>query len=159
MKLNKAISPASTQNHSRIAFIQACWHQEIVDRSRDAFVSHIATLGHRDVDVFEVPGVFEIPLHARRLARSGKYDAIVAAGLIVDGGIYRHEFVSQAVISGLMQVQLEDDTPVFSVALTPHQFHGSPEHVAFFSEHFEVKGVEAANACAATLASLTAICA
>ncbi len=40
------------------------------------------------IDVFEVPGAFEIPLQAKLLARTGRYVAIVATGLIVDGGIY-----------------------------------------------------------------------
>jgi hypothetical protein len=43
------------------------------------------------VDTFEVPGSFEIPLHAQILAKTRRYTAIVAAGLVVDGGIYRHE--------------------------------------------------------------------
>ncbi|MFP3562323.1 6,7-dimethyl-8-ribityllumazine synthase, partial [Paraburkholderia sp. SIMBA_049] len=78
-------------------------------------------------------GAFEIPLHAKRLAQTGRYAGIVAAGLVVDGGIYRHDFVATAVIDGLMQVQLETGTPVFSVVLTPHHFHGE-EHVKYFRE-------------------------
>ncbi|MBQ7807961.1 6,7-dimethyl-8-ribityllumazine synthase, partial [Rhodococcus sp. (in: high G+C Gram-positive bacteria)] len=76
----------------RIAFIQATWHRNIVDRARDGFTDAIVELGYpKDtVDFFEVPGAFEIPLHARRLAKTGRYQAIVAAGLVVDGGIYRH---------------------------------------------------------------------
>ncbi|WP_204322835.1 6,7-dimethyl-8-ribityllumazine synthase, partial [Streptococcus pneumoniae] len=66
------------------------------------------------VDLFEVPGAFEIPLQAKLLARTGRYAAIVAAGFVVDGGIYRHEFVADAVISGLMRVQMDTDVPVIS---------------------------------------------
>jgi 6,7-dimethyl-8-ribityllumazine synthase len=54
----------------------------------------------------EVPGAFEIPLHSQVMARTGRYDAIVACGLVVNGGIYCHEFVAHAVIDGLMRVQL-----------------------------------------------------
>lgn len=75
----------------------------------------------------------------------------MAAGLVVDGGIYRHEFVATAVIDGLMRVQLDTDVPVFSVVLTPHHFHEHDEHVRYFAEHFVKKGAEAANAVAATL--------
>ena len=57
------------------------------------------------------PGAFEIPLHAKRLATSGRYAAVVGAGLVVDGGIYRHEFVADAVVNGLMRVQLDTDVP------------------------------------------------
>jgi 6,7-dimethyl-8-ribityllumazine synthase len=137
----------------RIAFIGACWHRDIVDRSREAFVR---TLAESDsyanaIDFYEVPGVFEIPLHAKLIAQQGRHAAIVAAGFVVDGGIYRHDFVSQTVIQALMQVQLETTVPVVSAVLTPHHFHGSPEHVRFFREHFETKGAEAAQACAAII--------
>jgi 6,7-dimethyl-8-ribityllumazine synthase len=140
----------------RIAFIQSCWHEEIVDRCRASFVDEIATLGVTDdqIDFFEVPRAFEIPLHAKRLASSGRYAAIVAAGLVIDGGIYRHDFVAEAVITGLMRVQLDTDVPVISVVLTPHHFHDHSEHATFFAEHFKVKGAEAAQACAKTVQSL-----
>ncbi len=52
------------------------------------------------IDVFKVPGAFELPLHAKKLARTGGYDAIVACALVVDGGIYRHDFVANAVVNG-----------------------------------------------------------
>ena len=73
---------------------------------------------------------------------------------MIDGGIYRHDFVAEAVINGLMRVQLDMDVPVISAVLTPHHFHGHDEHSAFFAEHFAVKGVEAAQACARTIQSL-----
>lgn len=133
-----------------VAFIQATWHSDLVDRARQGFVAEYAG----DVDVYEVPGAFEIPLHAQRLARTGRYSAIVAAALVVDGGIYRHEFVETAVIDGLMRVQLDTDVPVFSVVLTPHHFHEHADHNEFFSAHLEKKGTEAARAVARTLESL-----
>jgi 6,7-dimethyl-8-ribityllumazine synthase len=140
----------------RLAFVQSSWHEEIVDRCRDAFLEEIGTLGVDvdQVDLFRVPGAFEIPLHAQRLARSGRYAAVVGAGLVIDGGIYRHDFVAEAVINGLMRVQLDTDVPVISVVLTPHHFHEHDEHAAFFSEHFKVKGAEAARACAMTVTNL-----
>jgi 6,7-dimethyl-8-ribityllumazine synthase len=140
----------------RLAFVQSSWHKEIVDRARDAFLEEIATLGvaREQVDLFSVPGSFEIPLHAKRLATTGRYAAIVGAGFVVDGGIYRHEFVAEAVINGLMRVQLDTDVPVISVVLTPHHFHEHDEHASFFARHFEVKGAEAARACARTVRSL-----
>jgi 6,7-dimethyl-8-ribityllumazine synthase len=140
----------------RMAFVQSSWHEDIVDRARDAFLEEIATLGvaREQVDLFSVPGSFEIPLHAKRLATTGRYAAIVGAGFVVDGGIYRHEFVADAVVNGLMRVQLDTDVPVISVVLTPHHFHEHDEHAAFFARHFEVKGAEAARACARTIRSL-----
>ncbi len=134
----------------QIAFIQSCWHRDIVDRCRDSFLKHVKTLGYarKHIDCYEVPGAFEIPLHAKLLAESGRYAAVVATGFVVDGGIYRHEFVASSVIDGLMAVQLDTRIPVISAVLTPQRFHEHQEHRQFFSEHFEVKGVEAAEACA-----------
>lgn len=148
-----------SESQGRIAFIQATWHRNIVDRSREGFTDEIVTLGYAkdDLDYFEVPGAFEIPLHARRLARTGRYDAIVASGLVVDGGIYRHDFVATAVIDGLMRVQLDTDVPVFSVVLTPHHFHEHDEHIDYFTKHFVKKGAEAARAVDTTLTSLRAL--
>ncbi len=146
----------------RVAFIEACWHREIFDQARLSFGASIADLGVAEdrIDFFEVPGSNEIPLQAQRLAKSGRYATIVAAGLVVDGGIYRHEFVAEAVIQGMMRVQLDTEVPVLSVVLTPHHFHEHGEHERYFYEHFKVKGAEAARACAQTpenLKQLTAL--
>lgn len=144
------------ESQGRIAFVQSCWHREIVDVARDAFLAEVAERGvpADGVDLFEVTGAFEIPLHAKRLAESGRYRAVVAAGLVVDGGIYRHDFVAEAVIDGLMRVQLDTGVPVFSAVLTPHHFHEHAEHQGFFAEHFEVKGREVAKACTDTVEKL-----
>jgi len=143
----------------RFAFVQSCWHREIVDQGRDAFLGEMASGGvpPSAIDLYEVPGAFEIPLHAKLLARSGRYAAVVACGFVVDGGIYRHEFVAHAVIDGLMAVQLEVGVPVISAVLTPQQFHEHAEHQAFFRDHFRVKGKEAALACLRTVTGLTSV--
>ena len=73
---------------------------------------------------------------------------------VVDGGIYRHEFVADTVIKALMDVQLKTEVPIFSAVLTPQQFHESAVHPDFFRKHFVTKGVEVAEACANTLHSL-----
>ncbi|MEU4345552.1 6,7-dimethyl-8-ribityllumazine synthase [Nocardia sp. NPDC023852] len=142
-----------------IAFIRASWHSSIVGKAYEGFCAEYADLGFdpATIDKFEVPGAFEIPLHAKRLAYSGRYAAIVASALVVDGGIYRHDFVASAVIDGLMRVQLDTDVPVFSVVLTPHHFHEHSEHVTYFTEHFVTKGAEAARALASTLSSLRSL--
>src|ERR1700740_1039294 len=138
----------------RVAFVQAAWHREVVEECRIAFLKEIEARHITNVDLFEVPGSFEIPLHAQLLAKTRRYSAIVAAGLVVDGGIYRHEFVADTVIKALMDVQLLTAVPVFSAVLTPQQFHESQAHLDFFRRHFAVKGVEVAEACANTLLSL-----
>jgi len=143
----------------RIAFIRADWHAETLARARQGFLDELTAQGVSldVVDEFTVPGAFEIPLLAKKLAQSGKFDGIVAVALVVDGGIYRHDFVADAVVGGLMRVQLDTEVPVFSVVLTPHNYQESEDIVGFFREHFVVKGREAARACLSTLDNLAAI--
>ena len=135
----------------RIAFVQACWHREVVQEARIAFLAEMEArhVPRSAIDLFEVPGSFEIPLHAQILAKTRRYTAIVAAGLVVD-----NEFVVDTVIKALMEVQLRTEVPVFSAVLTPQQFHESQAHFDFFKKHFVTKGKEVAEACAETLHSL-----
>ncbi len=142
----------SSQNFTtdlRIAFVQARWHADIIEQAGKGFAAEISrsTNGTGRIDVFDLPGAFEIPLQARMLAKTGRYDAIAGCAFVVDGGIYRHEFVAQTVLDALMQAQMETDTPMLSIVLTPHHFHESEKHQTFFMEHFKVKGAEAAEAC------------
>lgn len=133
----------------KFAFIKARWHKIIVDQAHIGFEQRLAELGlGAELDVFEVPGAFEMPLLARKLAETGDYAAVAAAALVVDGGLYRHDFVAQAVVSGLMEAGLKTGVPVLSVSLTPHNFQPSQEHQSFFYEHFVKKGREAADAAA-----------
>ncbi|WP_167644862.1 6,7-dimethyl-8-ribityllumazine synthase [Mameliella alba] len=131
----------------KIAFIKARWHADIVDNALAGFEQRISEAGApATVTPFDVPGAFEMPLLAKKLGQSGKYDAVVCAALVVDGGIYRHDFVAQAVVDGLMTAQLETGVPTFSVSLTPHRFQPTEEHVGFYRDHFVKKGAEAADA-------------
>jgi 6,7-dimethyl-8-ribityllumazine synthase len=135
----------------RIALVQSSWHREVIEECRVAFLREIGERGieRARIDVFEVPGSFEIPLHAQLLAKTRRYTAIVAAGLVIDD-----EYVAETVIRALMDVQLRTEIPVFSAVLTPQQFHESAAHLEFFRKHFATKGVEVAEACANTLLSL-----
>ena len=144
---------------TRFALIQSNWHADIIGKGCESFLVEMAELGvpRQRIDSYNVPGAYELPLHAKRLARCGRYGGIVACGLVVDGGIYRHDFVANAVIQGLMQVQLETDIPVFSMVLTPHHFHEHREHQEFFLRHFITKGKEAAHACIGTVDRLNVL--
>lgn len=128
---------------TRYAFVKANWHADIVDRALEGFCEIIPA---DQVDVFDVPGAFELPLLSRDLAATGRYAAVVAAAFVVDGGIYRHEFVAQAVVDGLMRAGMDTGVPVLSVSLTPHQYQETEQHKQFFRAHFVEKGREAARA-------------
>ncbi|MET0968662.1 MAG: 6,7-dimethyl-8-ribityllumazine synthase [Tardiphaga sp.] len=138
----------------RVAFVQSAWHRDIVAPCWEAFLSEIEArhIQSAQVDRFEVPGSFEIPLHVQILAKTRRYTAIVATGLVVDSGV--HSFVADTVIRALMDVQLRTEIPVFSAVVTPDEFHETEEGAAFLRAHFATRGVEVACACATTLLSL-----
>ena len=135
----------------RVAFVQSAWHPEVVEAGRVAFLAEIEArhIARAQIDVFEVPGSFEIPLHVQLLAKTRRYTAIVAAGLVIDD-----EYVAETVIKALMDVQLRTEIPVFSAVVTPKQFNETEANVDFFRKHFAAKGVDVAKACANTLLSL-----
>ena len=135
----------------RVAFVQSAWHRDVVAECRDAFLAEIEArhIARAQIDVFEVPGSFEIPLHVQLLAKTRRYTAIVAAGLVIDD-----EYVAETVIKALMEVQLRTEVPVFSAVVSPQQFNETAAHFDFFRKHFAAKGIEVAEACANTLLSL-----
>jgi len=151
---HRTLDPAT-----RVAVVAAGWHRDIVDAALGALRAELAGAGldASKVEVVDVPGAFEIPLMARRLAQSGRHAAVIGVALVVNGGIYRHEFVAAAVIDGLMRVMLDTGVPVLSAVLTPRDFHDHDEHRRFFTEHFVVKGAEVARACIQTLAAHQAL--
>ncbi|HLL18120.1 MAG TPA: 6,7-dimethyl-8-ribityllumazine synthase, partial [Rubrivivax sp.] len=102
--MNQTLATSSIATAPRIAVVRSAWHSDLVGIACQALLTELERLEHPPsaVDCFEVPGAFEIPLLAQRLARGGRHHAIVAIGLVVDGGIYRHDFVAGAVIDGLM---------------------------------------------------------
>ena len=135
----------------RVAFVQSAWHRDVVAECREAFLAEIQArhIARAHIDVFEVPGSFEIPLHVQLLAKTRRYTAIVAAGLVIDD-----EHIAETVIRALMEVQLRTEIPVFSAVVTPQQFNETAAHFDFFRKHFAAKGIEVAEACANTLLSL-----
>ncbi|HET7492791.1 MAG TPA: 6,7-dimethyl-8-ribityllumazine synthase [Bradyrhizobium sp.] len=162
VKDSSALKPASEASEQssahprfarpqRVAFVQSAWHREVVAECRLAFLAELENrhIPKAQVDVFEVPGSFEIPLHAQLLAKTRRFNAIVAAGLVIDD-----EYIAETVIKALMDVQLRTEVPVFSAVVTPEQFHETAAHFDFFRKHFAAKGAEVAEACAKTLLSL-----
>lgn len=132
----------------KIAVIRARWHSDIVDQCVQAFTSEWVKLGGKrnEIDIFDVPGALEIPLHAQTLIRTSRYEAVIGTAFVVNGGIYRHDFVANTVLGAMMRVSLETGVPVLSTVLTPHNFQETRTQVAFFKKHFLKKGREAANA-------------
>jgi 6,7-dimethyl-8-ribityllumazine synthase len=91
-------------------------NKRLLDGALDALARHGAEEGM--VTVVRVPGSFEIPLMAKKLAGSGKYDAIICLGAVIRGATPHFEYISAEVTKGIAQVALESGVPVSFGILT-----------------------------------------
>ncbi|SHH80325.1 6,7-dimethyl-8-ribityllumazine synthase [Ferrimonas marina] len=106
---------------AKIALVVSRFNSFIVDSLLEGAVDTLKRFGQvneEDLTVVRVPGAFELPLAARRVAASGKYDAIIALGAVIRGGTPHFDFVAGECNKGLAQVMLEFDTPVSFGVLT-----------------------------------------
>lgn len=134
---------------SKIAVLSASWHTTIVGSAEDSFIATMVKRGYErsDIDVIKVPGALEIPL-AGKVALENGYDAAVGIAFIVDGGVYRHEFVAHTSLQSMLDVSMDTKKPFISVVISPQNFReGNAEDETWFVEHFVLKGQEAAEAC------------
>jgi 6,7-dimethyl-8-ribityllumazine synthase len=104
----------------KVAVVVARFNELLSSRllagAQDAFVRHGVTAD--DIDVAWVPGAFEIPLVAGKLAASGRYDAVVALGVVIRGGTPHFEYVSAEVSKGIAKVSLDTGVPVMFGVIT-----------------------------------------
>jgi 6,7-dimethyl-8-ribityllumazine synthase len=77
-----------------------------------------AGAGSKDVDVVHVPGSFELPLAAKKLAATGKYDALIAIGCILRGETTHYDYVCSETARGLQLAQMESGLPIIFCVLT-----------------------------------------
>lgn len=89
---------------------------KLVEGAIDALKRH--GVDENKVSIVKVPGSFEIPIMAKRLAQSGKYDAVVCLGAVIRGATPHFEYVSAEVAKGIAMVSLESNIPVTFGVLT-----------------------------------------
>jgi len=85
-------------------------NSKLLEGAEDALVRHGAR--SEDIDVVRVPGAFEIPLIAKRLAEAGRYDAIICLGTVIRGATPHFDYVAAEVSKGIAQVMLETGVAV-----------------------------------------------
>lgn len=90
--------------------------RKLLDGAIDCIVRHNGA--DKAVTVAWVPGAFEIPLVAQRLARAKKYDAVICVGAVIRGSTPHFDYVASEVSKGIAKVMLDDDTPVVFGVLT-----------------------------------------
>lgn len=106
---------------AKIGIVAARFNEFIVSKlvsgARDGLVRH--NVSDEDITLAWVPGAFEIPLMAKRMAKSGKYDAVICLGAVIRGATSHYDYVCAEVSKGIASVSLESGVPVmFGVVTT-----------------------------------------
>jgi len=115
--------------------------EKLVGGAMDALLRHGAK--DADIDVYKVPGSFEIPLVAKKLAHAKKYDAIICLGVIIRGDTPHFEYIAAEVSKGIAAVGLETGIPVIFGVLTTDNIEQAIERSGTKAGN---KGFDAANA-------------
>ncbi|PPD58659.1 6,7-dimethyl-8-ribityllumazine synthase [Dehalogenimonas etheniformans] len=89
---------------------------KLVSGAKDAFLRH--GVAETDVDFAWVPGAFEIPLVAKKLAKSGKYNAVVCLGAVIKGSTPHFEYIANEVAKGIAAVNLDTGVPIIFGVIT-----------------------------------------
>ena len=113
----------------RVALCVARYYGDLSDKLEEGASDALNEEGVTEIDRFEVPGAFELPLVARYVAQSGKYDAIIALGAVIRGETDHYDFVCHEAARGLQQVQLESGIPVGFGVLTVNSYHQAQARV------------------------------
>ena len=90
--------------------------KKLIEGAQDALLRH--GVSEADIDAAWVPGSFEIPLAAKKLAQSKKYDAVICLGAVVRGGTPHFEYIATQVTKGIAEVSLETGLPVIYGVIT-----------------------------------------
>lgn len=145
-----SLTQQEQQQPVRLAVIAASWHTAIMDGLLDG-ARRAAVDAGIEPDVIRVPGSFELPVAAARLAPH--YDAVVALGVVIRGGTPHFDYVCQAATSGLTEVSVRTGVPVGFGVLTCDTEDQGLDRAGLAGSH-EDKGYEATVAALATAAVL-----
>ncbi|MCO6047234.1 6,7-dimethyl-8-ribityllumazine synthase [Aeoliella sp. ICT_H6.2] len=114
------IQPAPVPTDARFAIIVAEWNKNITGKLLDGAVDTLVEQGVADerIDVAWVPGAWEIPLVAMRLAESGQYAAVLCLGAVIRGETTHDQHINRGVSMAMLDIALEFDLPVLFGVLT-----------------------------------------
>lgn len=101
----------------RVAVITSSFNRSITDGLRDGAIAYLEEVNTAEILSVAVPGAFELPLIAQKLARDG-FDAVVCLGAVIDGDTDHYEHVAHRTSEGLMRVQLDTGVPIAFGVLT-----------------------------------------
>ncbi len=141
MKVIEGVIPAP---HAKVAIVVSRFNSFINDRLVEGALDTLKRQGQiaeENITLVRVPGAVELPLAAKKLAKSKQFDGIVALGCVIRGGTAHFEYVSGECAKGLAQVSLEAEIPVAFGVLTTENIEQAIERAGTKAGN---KGVEAA---------------
>jgi len=150
-----APAPVAGASGLRVALLAASWHEQVMSGLLDGSRRALADAAVADALELRVPGCFELPVAAARLAGAG-YDAIVALGVVIRGGTPHFEYVCDAATSGLTQVSVQYGVTVGFGVLTCDTEQQALDRAGLAGSS-EDKGYEAAAAALSTAVSLAGL--
>ena len=103
---------------SKYAIVAARFYEELADRLVAGAQRALTASGAEEAEVFEVPGAFELPVAAKFLAESGRFDGIVCLGAVIRGETDHYDFVCAEAARGIQDVQLQTGVPCSFGVLT-----------------------------------------
>ncbi|MCL3862809.1 6,7-dimethyl-8-ribityllumazine synthase [Actinotalea sp. K2] len=139
----------------RVTIVAASWHTVVMDGLVAGAERALAEAGVHDVRLVRVPGSFELPVAAARVARGG-VDAVVALGVIIRGGTPHFDYVCSAATTGLTDVAVRSGVPVGFGVLTCDDEAQALDRSGLPGAR-EDKGAEAAQAAVATALALRGV--
>ncbi len=109
-----------TASGLRFGIVVSRFNSFITDRLQAAAVDALSRAGaeSKDVDVVHVPGAFELPLAAKKLAATGRYDALIAIGCVLRGETTHYDYVCSETARGLQLAQMDTGLPIIFCVLT-----------------------------------------
>ncbi|GAA2229683.1 MULTISPECIES: 6,7-dimethyl-8-ribityllumazine synthase [Kitasatospora] len=136
----------------KVAVVAAQWHEQVMNGLLDGAHRALKELGIAEPTVIRVPGTFELPVAAKRLAERG-FDAVIALGVVIRGGTPHFDYVCEAATLGLTQVSVDTGIPVGFGVLTCDNEQQAIDR-AGLEGSAEDKGHEAVTAAVATAVTL-----
>jgi 6,7-dimethyl-8-ribityllumazine synthase len=151
-----AFTPATISQDVRIGIAAARFNAEVVDELLRGCLKRLKELGisKGQTEVFRVPGAFELPLTARVMAQTGRFDAVIVLGAVIRGDTPHFDFVAGECARGVQDVSLSEGLPVIFGVLTTNTDEQAWERTGGAHGHNGVKAAEAAVEMIGTLAAI-----
>ncbi|KJZ13713.1 MAG: 6,7-dimethyl-8-ribityllumazine synthase [Marinomonas sp.] len=105
---------------AKFVIVNTTWNEFVVDKLVDGAVRGLTRHGisEDDITLVSCPGAFEVPLVVKKLAESGKYDAVIALGAVIRGSTPHFDYVAGEAVSGLGKISLDTNVPISFGILT-----------------------------------------